>query len=68
MLEMEVETASIRSRGLKGRRDAFGLFPRKAALIGDSREDGDDRRSLREEEQSEGELRVVIKDLLHSSG
>lgn len=57
MLETEVlETASIRSRRLRGR-DAFGLFPRKAAPIGDSREDGD-RRSLREGD----EMRVVIKD------
>lgn len=57
MLETEVlETASIRSRRLRGR-DAFGLFPRKAAPIGDSREGGD-RRSLREGD----EIRVVIRD------
>lgn len=57
MLETEVlETASIRSRRLRGR-DAFSLFPRKAAPIGDSREDGD-RRSLREGD----EIRIAIKD------
>ena len=55
MLETEVlETASIRSRRLRGR-DAFGLFPRKAAPIGDSREGGD-RRSLREGD----EIRIVV--------
>ena len=57
MLETEVlETASIRSRRLRGR-DAFSLFPRKAAPIGDSRDDGD-RRSLREGD----EIRIDIKD------